>query len=60
MLAVIQACREEGGCAMGASAPPPPPRTRATEATEVHFFVDQQFGRLEVGTLMKDHDDQHC
>ena len=55
MLAVIQACREGG--AMGASAPPPP---FPTQATEVHFFVDQKFGRLELGTLMKDRDDQHC
>ena len=40
------------------SAPPPcHPRPRATE---VHFFVDQRFGRLKLGTLLKDHSDQHC
>ena len=30
-----------------------------SQAAEVHFFVDQRFGRLELGTLLKDHDDQH-
>ena len=24
------------------------------------FFADQGFDRLELGTLLKDHDDQHC
>ena len=33
-------------------------RTPPSE-TEVHFFVDQRLGRLELGTLLKDHDDQH-
>ena len=33
----------------------PPP-----QAAEVYFFVDQRFGRLEFGTLLKNHDDQHC
>jgi len=39
------------GYAAGAQAPPSPPRT-----AEVHFFVDQRFGRL--GTQLKVHDDQ--
>ena len=30
------------------------------QAAEIHFFVDQRFSRLELGTLLKDHDDQHC
>ena len=37
--------------------PHPPP---LPQATKVHFFVDQRFGRLERSTLMKDHDHQHC
>jgi len=40
------------GGAMGALAPP--------QATEVHFIVDQRFGRFQFGTLLKDHDDQKC
>ena len=48
----IYQARREGG-AMGASALP-------LQATKVHFFVDQRFGRLELGTLLNDHDDQHC
>jgi len=40
------------GGAMGALAPP--------QATEVHFIVDQRFGRLQLGTPLKDHDDQKC
>ena len=43
--------RREGG-AMGASVAP--------TDYKVHFFVDQRFGRLELGTLLKDQDDQHC
>ena len=39
--------------AMGALATPP-------QATEVHFIVDQRFGRLQLGTLLKDYDDQQC
>ena len=40
------------------SAPlPSQPRPRATE---VHFFVDQRFDRLKLGTILKDHSDQHC
>ena len=35
---------------------PPPPQLSA----EVHSIVNQQFGRLKLGTLLKDHDDQHC
>ena len=27
---------------------------------EVHFFVDLRFRRLELDTLLKDHDDLHC
>ena len=41
------------GGAMGASAPP-------LQAIEVHIFADQRFGRLELDTLLKDHDDQQC
>ena len=43
--------RGGGGCDGCARTPP--------SETEVHFFVDQRFGRLELGTLLKDHDDQH-
>ena len=46
----MQARREGLGGAMGAPVP---------LQTEVHFFVEQRFGRLELGTLLKDHDDQH-
>lgn len=35
-------------------------RQHPPQATEVLFFVDQRFGKLELGTLMKDNDDQHC
>ena len=47
----------QGGCdecTRTASRPPPP------LAVEVHCFVDQRFGRLELGKLLKDHDDRHC
>ena len=30
------------------------------QAEEVHFFVDQRFGRLELGKPLKDHNDQFC
>ena len=40
------------GVAMAASTPPTGYRGP--------FFVDQRFGKLELGTLMKDNDDQHC
>lgn len=54
LLPLRQQIRPVGrGGAIGASAPPP-------QATEVHFFVDQQFDRLELSTLRKDHDDQPC
>ena len=43
--------REEGG-AMGASALP--------TGYNGPLYVDQRFGRLELGTLLNDHDDQHC
>ena len=39
---------------MGALATPPP------SATEVYFIVDQRCGSLQLGTLLKDHDDQQC
>ena len=39
------------GYAAGAQAPPFSP-----QAAEIHFFVDQRFGRL--GTQLKVHDDQ--
>ena len=28
------------------------------QAEKVHFFVDQRFGRLELGKPLKDHNDQ--
>lgn len=40
---------------MGAPAPPPP-----QQAPAVHLFVDQRFGRLQLGTLLKEYDDQRC
>ena len=45
---IIQQARREWGCD-GCTRTPP-------QAAEVHFFVDQRCGRLELGTLMKDHD----
>ena len=33
---------------------PPPPQ----QAPSVHLFVDQRFGQLQLGTLLKEHDDQ--
>ena len=44
--------RREWGCDGCVRTPP--------QATDVHSFVDQRFGRLEIGTLLKDHNDQHC
>ena len=43
---------------MGAAALPRSPHP-CQRATEVHFFADQRFGRLELGTILKDHNDQH-
>jgi len=36
------------------------PASPTPQAAEVNFFVDQRFRRLELGTLLKDHDDQKC
>ena len=35
-------------------------RLQPLQATEVYFIVDQRFGRLQLGTLLKDRDDQQC
>ena len=35
-------------------------RSHPSQATEVPFFVDQRFGKLELGTPLKNHYDQHC
>ena len=43
---------------MGAAALPLP--THANGLQRSAFFADQRFGRLELGTILKDHDDQHC
>ena len=48
----LQARREGGGCDGCVRTPPTP--------AEVHLFVDQRFCKLELGTLLKGHDDQHC
>ena len=35
-------------------------RSNHPQATEVPFFVDQRFGKLELGTPLKNHYDQRC
>ena len=47
---------ERRGAVVVSAPSPSHPRPRATE---VHFFVDQRFGRLNFGTILKDHSDQH-
>lgn len=42
------ACREGGVIGVPAPQPHPPP-----QAAEVRFFVDKEFNRLELGTLLK-------
>ena len=49
---------ERRGAVVVSAPPPSHPRPRATE---VHFqSVDHRFGRLKLGTILKDHSDQHC
>lgn len=35
-------------------------RPHLLKAAKVHLFVDQRISRLELGTQLKHHDDQHC